>query len=208
MKLQLPSAAFVNKFIPKSKLLNQSSANTKLKQELTDQIQRITWKYKIAEGTVGIVKTDKVEEIQVFELELKQQIIPKKIIRLIHRSIPYPILYILTFKDQTAYAIVLDDSEHKHEYFTDWNVDIDITFSGNNLEKVYNNLVRSFITSIDTNEKPFTEVVSTDLKIKEVCKEIERFESKIKREMQFNKKVGLNQKLLSLKKELAELQKA
>jgi hypothetical protein len=208
MKLQLPPAALVNKFIPKTKLLNQSIVNTKLRQELTDQIQRITWKYKVAESTIGIEKTDKVEEIQVFELELKEQIIPKKIIRLIHRSIPYPILYILTFKDQTAYAIVLDDSEHKHEYFTDWNVDIDLTFSGNNLEKVYNNLVRSFITSIDANEKPFSEVVSIDLKIKEVCKEIERFESKIKREKQFNKKVGLNQKLLSLKKELAELQKA
>ncbi|MDI9490346.1 MAG: DUF4391 domain-containing protein [Bacillota bacterium] len=208
MNLNLPNTALLNKFIPKTKFTQQSFVNTKLKQEFTSTIQKITWLYKISEETTGIPKTDLVEEIQVFELQLKQQIIPKKVIRLIHRSIPYPILYILTYQGQTAYAIVLDTNEQKYEYFTDWNANIDITFSGNNLEKVYNNLVRSFITSIDTNEKPFAEVVSTDLKIKEVCKEIERFESKIKREMQFNKKVGLNQKLLSLKKELAELQKA
>ena len=208
MKLSLPSAAVVNKFIPKSKFLNQSFVNTKLKQEVVDQIQKISWKYKIAEDTVGIAKTAAVEEIQVFELELKKQLLPKKVIKLIQRSIPYPILFVLTYKDQTAYAIVLDTVDNKYEYYIDWDTPIDITFTGSNLEKVYTNVVESFITSISTSDRPFTEVIALDLKIKQLCKDVERFESKIRKEKQFNKKVALNQELLNLKKELLELQKA
>lgn len=207
IKLDLPESALVNKFIPKSKFHSHSSVNTKLKQKFTDQLQRITWQYKLAEQTVNIARTRSVEEIQIFELELKKQVIPKQIIRLIQRIIPYPILFILSYKDHHAYAIVLNDNEHKQEYFTDWDSDIVFTFSGNNLEKVYNNLVKAFITTTDTKQKPFSEIIRTDAKIKELCKEIERFESKIKKEKQFNKKVELNQTLLTLKKQLDELQK-
>lgn len=206
INLNLPDSALVNKFIPKSKFYSHSSANTKLKQKFTDQIQRITWLYKLAEHTVGITKTASVEEIQIFELELKRQVIPKQIIRLIQRIIPYPILFILSYKEHQAYAIVLHDNEHKQEYFSDWDVDIAFAFSGTTLEKVYNNLVKAFITSTDTQQKPFSEIIRTDAKIKELCKEIERFESKIRKEKQFNKKVELNQTLLQLKKQLEELQ--
>jgi len=208
MNLNLPDTALLNKFIPKTKFTQQSFSNTKLKQEFTNTIQKITWLYKLSQETTGIPKTDIVEEIQVFELQLKQQIIPKKVIRLIHRSIPYPILYILTYQGKTAYAIVLDTNEQKHEYFSDWDEEVEFTFSGINLEKVYQNLIRTFISSINTSDKVFSEVVSTDLKIKQLCKDVERFESKIRKEKQFNKKVALNQELLNLKKELQELQKA
>ncbi len=206
INLILPNSAKVNKFIPKSKFYAHTSVNTKLKQQFTDQIQKITWQYKLAENTIGITKTTNVTEIQIFELELKQQVIPKNIIKLIQKVIPYPILFILNYQAHQAYAIVLDSSEQRQEYYSDWDEKLNFSLVGNNLEIVYQSLIKTFITTTDTHNKPFVEIITTDSKIKELCQEIDRFESKIKKEKQFNKKVTLNQELLKLKKKLTALQ--
>ena len=79
---KLPRAAFVNKFIPKNKFYEKAVLSTKLQKEFVDIIQKITWKYKLAESTIGITKTDKVIEIQIFEIELKEQVIPKNIMKI------------------------------------------------------------------------------------------------------------------------------
>ena len=68
MELKLPGNAYVNKFIAKSKFYERVSISSKLQNEFTKKIQKITWKYKLAEDTIGISKTDKVTEIQIFEI--------------------------------------------------------------------------------------------------------------------------------------------
>jgi len=54
---KLPRAAFVNKFIPKNKFYEKAALSAKLQKEFVDKIQKITWKYKLAESTIGINKT-------------------------------------------------------------------------------------------------------------------------------------------------------
>ena len=103
--LQLPAQAYIDKFIAKNKFFEKAVVNTKLKNEFIDQIQKITWKYKIAESTIGIPKTENVEEIQVFEVQLRQRQLPKNILKLIDKAIPYPILYVLIYQDDIAYGI-------------------------------------------------------------------------------------------------------
>jgi hypothetical protein len=204
--LKLPKEAFVNKFIPKTKLYEKSNINTKLQKDFIHTIQRITWKYKLAESTIGIPQTDTVTEIQIFEIELKKMIIPLKVLKVIDKSIPYQILYRLLYGDNVSWGITLkQNATVENYYFSQWNENIMFDFTGINLEKVYQKLVKAFINQKIPFNGTFREIVDIDKKLKDLECEISLLESKIKKEKQLNRKVEINKILLEKKDQLKEL---
>lgn len=201
--LKLPRAAFVNKYVPKNKFYEKAALSSKLQKEFVDKIQKITWKYKLAESTVGITKTDKVTEIQIFEIELKEQVIPKNVLKVIDKAIPYQILYRFIYKDNEAYGITLKENNNADNYyFSDWNEDKNFDFTGIDLEKVYQKLVKAFIRSEVQNKSSFNDIIDTDNKIKALENEIGVLENRISKEKQFNRKVETNKVLLERKNQL------
>ncbi len=208
MAINLPNSALVNKFIAKSKFYEKANLGTKLQNEFVNKIQRITWKYKLSEETIGISKTETVTEIQIFELELKEQKIPKNVLKVIDRTIPYQILYIFTYKENIAYGITLKSNNLvENYYFSEWNEGVSFDFNGINLEKVYQKLIKAFLPEEIQKKKDFTEAITIDAKIKELEKEIISLENRIKREKQFNRKVDTHKLLLEKKKELKSLKR-
>ncbi|MBI9060151.1 MAG: DUF4391 domain-containing protein [Labilibaculum sp.] len=206
MELKLPGNAFVNKFIAKSKFYERATLSTKLQNEFIRKIQKITWKYKLAEETIGIPKTENVTEIQIFEIELKEQIIPKNVLKIIDKSIPYPILYIFTYKDNFAYGITLKDNTNaQNYYFSEWDENIEFDFVGIDLEKVYQKLIKSFIKNESKTKDKFEDIIKTDSEIKQLEKDIFSLESKIRKEKQFNRKIELNKVLLEKKQQLINI---
>lgn len=203
--LRLPSQASIDKFIPKSKFFEKAVVNTKLKDEFTRNIQRITRKYKLSDTTIGIPKTETIEEIQIFEIQLRQKIISKNILKLIDKAIPYPILYVLVYQDDVAYAISYQDTVARNYYISDWNQDISFDFNGINLEKVYQNTITSFITKQDASDQDFETTVTRDAQIKSLTIEIQVLQNKVKNQKQFNKKVELNKILLHKQQALQKL---
>ncbi len=203
----LPDSAFVNKFIPKTKFFQKAVLNTQLKQAFTDKIQRITWLYKLSEETLNTPKTKNIEEIQVFFIELKKKEIPKKVLQVIDRSIPYPILYVFSYQDSLAYAIKLHGDTKKPYYFRDFDEVITFSFKGLNLETIYQGIVSAFIDPSKIRPvEDFESQVENDQQQKQLQKNIQALESKIRKEKQFNKKVALNQELQRLQKQLEDLQ--
>jgi len=203
MEFKLPTSTFVNKFIAKTKFYERVNLSSKLQNEFVSKIQKITWKYKLAEDTIGISKTQSVTEIQIFEIELKTQVIPKNVLKVIDNSIPYQILYIFTYHNHFAYGITLkNQNSAKEYYFSEWDEDIDFNFIGIDLEKVYQKLIKAFITEEAKTYENFDDAIAVDLKIKTLKKEILSLESKIRKENQFNRKVELNKSLLNKKKQL------
>ncbi|TRZ94937.1 DUF4391 domain-containing protein [bacterium] len=197
---KLPRAAFVNKFIPKNKFYEKAVLSAKLQKEFVDKIQKITWKYKLAESTVGITKTDKVIEIQIFEIELKEQVIPRNVLKVIDKAIPYQILYRFIYKENEAYGITLKENKNaENYYFTEWNEKKIFDFTGIDLEKVYQKIVKTFIPSEVQTKSSFKEIIDTDNKIKALENEIDALGSRILKEKQFNRKVELNKILLERK---------
>lgn len=206
MEFKLPANTFVNKFIAKSKFYNRVSLSSKLQNEFTNKIQKITWKYKLAEDTIGISKTDNVTEIQIFEIELKRQLIPRNVLKVIDKTIPYQILYIFIYKDDVAYGITLKENNiTQNYYFSEWNEVIEFDFTGIDLEKVYQKLIKAFITNEAISKNNFEDIISTDNKIKSLEKDILTLESKIRKEKQFNRKVELNKSLLEKNDKLKSL---
>ncbi len=208
MNFNLPKSAFVNKFVAKTKFYDKVHLSTRLQNEFINKIQKITWKYKLAEETIGISKTENVTEIEIFEIELKEQKIPKNVLKVIDRAIPYQILYVFTYNSETAYGITLKEkNDIQNYYFSEWDEEIQFDFTGIDLEKVYQKLIKSFITNEAKEKETFEEIISTDNKIKQLEKDIFSLKSKIKKEKQFNKKVEFNKKLLLKKKQLKALKR-
>ena len=200
---KLPIDAFVNKFIAKTKFYEKVTLSSKLQKEFVDKIQKITWKYKLAESTIGITKTDTVTEIQIFEIELKEQVIPKKVLQIIDKTIPYQILYHFVFNESVAYGITLkENTSVESYYFSNWNEDILFDFTGIDLEKVYQKLVKAFIRNEAKTKSSFQEIIVGDKKIKTLESEIVALENKISKEKQFNRKVEINKILQANKAEL------
>ena len=205
-EIKLPNEAFVNKFIAKTKFYEKANLNAKLQKAIIDKIQKITWKYKLAENTIGIAKTEAVTEIQIFEIELKEQVIPKNVLKVIDKSIPYQILYRFVYDANVAYGITLKEhTSVENYYFSDWNIKLDFDFTGIDLEKVYQKLVKAFIRGEAQNQDSFSEIIDVDNKIKALESEISALENKISKEKQFNRKVETNKLLLEKKAMLAEI---
>lgn len=194
--LNLPKNCEVNKFVPKKVFYEKIGFSTAIKDEFVNLVDKIVWKYKISEDTLGINKTDKIEEIQVFEINLKEKKFPKNILKVITKAIPYPILFVIYYKENICYSIKVDDI-----YFTDWNEDINISFSGLNLENIYENIVKSIIKENET-KKDFETLIEDKKKEIELSKKLDQLKNKIKLEKQFNKKVELNKQIKEIEKEL------
>ena len=198
--IELPKECIVDKFIPKKIFYEKVSLSTNLKQEFVDKLDKIYWKYKISEDTLNISKTENVEEIEIFELTLKEKVNCQNIIKVITKNIPYIILFEICYKDEVQYAIKHSDDI----YFTNWNEKINFNFNGIDLNVVYENIIRS-VTNISEQSNNIDEELEKGKKLQEVQKEIERLENKMKAEKQFNKKVELNKNILELKKQKEEL---
>lgn len=197
--ITLPDRCKVNKFIPKKTFYEKIGVSTSIKDDFINNIDKITWLYKLSEDTLGISKSQDVEEIQIFEIILKEKILPKKIIKIISKAIPYKILFILKYDKDYCYSIKVDNI-----YFTEWNEDIEFNINGLTLETIYENIVKSIIKE-NNNTNTFDNIIENKSKVDELSKKIEQLTNKVNNEKQFNKKVELNLELQRLKKEMEEL---
>lgn len=207
MNLELPKKSEVNKFIPKSKFFTKTTVNTKTKQLFADSVQRIIWRYKLSKETINILGTKEVEEIQIFEIELKEKDIPKNILSIIDKTIPYPILYTFTYKNFSCFGITVRDTDNPKYYFSDWNEKVPFDFNGNNLEQVYHKMVRVFIKSKNKNNTDFKTLVGLDIKREKIEKEVLILEKKLKNEKQFKRQIEINKELKLKIKEIDEVKK-
>lgn len=198
--IELPKACVVDKFIPKKTFYEKVNIPNSIKEEFIDKLSKIYWKYKIAEDTINIPKTENVEEIEVFELELKEKYNCKGIIRIITKNIPYPILFYIKYESDFQYAIKYNDEI----FFSEWNDKISFTFSGLNIGGIYDNLVKT-ITKIDISIQNLNDEIQKKNEILYIENEIKKLENKIRSEKQFNIKVEYNKEIAKLEKRKKEL---
>ena len=198
--IELPNTCIVNRFIPKKTFYEKVNISNSIKEEFVEKLSKIYWRYKLSEDTINISKTDNVEEIEIFELELKEKYNSKSLIKTITKNIPYPILFYIIYNNDFQYAIRYEDEI----FFTEWNVDEKFEFSAVNLEILYENIVRT-ITSIDDSKDNLDAEIKKQNEIYKLEEEIGKLESKIRNEKQFNIKVQYNEQINHIKRKLNEI---
>ena len=198
--IELPKACVVDKFLPKKLFYENVNISNSVKEEFVEKLNKIYWKYKISEDNINISKTENVEEIEIFELELREKYTCKNIIRIITKNIPYPILFLIKYENEFQYAIKYNEDI----YFNDWNNELSFDFNALNLEIIYNNMVKS-ITNIEASINNLENEIQKKNEILKLENEIRKLESKIHSEKQFNIKVQYNDEIIRSRKKIEEL---
>lgn len=213
---QLPSSTLVNRKIPKNKFYEKLQANHHLKELFTEQVESIIWKHKLSKDTIRLEPKEDIEEIQIFEIHLKEQTYSLDLLRSIDKAIPYPILHILMYEDQAKLAIAYKERNQTDDnrsvvrsyHETDWqpveSIELNI-LQGLDLKTVYENIIRQLLPIKMKPEMELSAVLERQAQIDKLTQECERLESKLRAEKQFNKKVELNMELQRKRKELNQL---
>ena len=88
-----PAPAAVGRIVPKERLYAAAGVGGDLRQRFVDEVQRITWAYKLGEESVRLSGDDTVPEIQIFVVELKSQALSDQVLLAVDKAIPSPILF-------------------------------------------------------------------------------------------------------------------
>jgi len=201
--LGLPQSTQVDRRIPKEKLYLNANMAPQVRDAIKDQIESIIWRNKLAAGTLGLSTGETVAEIEVFEVQLRQKSMDKRVLAAIAQAIPYKILFILTFAGEAQAWMETSGTF----YTTDWFAfdTFTIRLEGLNLDSVYENLVRHIAGGRLDSEGDLADAVSRDKERQKLEREIAALEKKILHEKQFNRQVELNSELKKLQKELEAL---
>lgn len=198
--IELPKKCYVNKFIPKKVFYEKVGVSSGIKEEFINLVDKITWLYKLSQDTTGITKTKNVEEIQIFQIDIKYKKVPLSVMKTIAKGVQYKVLFVIKYNDEYCYAIRVEDF-----YLSDWNDDINFTFDAINLEVVYENIVKTILKEKDNNNQFQTIIKNSNEKLL-LERMINQLKQKIKTEKQFNRKTEMNIELNKLLKELEDLE--
>ncbi|WP_353151644.1 DUF4391 domain-containing protein [Chryseobacterium sp.] len=212
-----PAQAAFGRALPKSKVYEHSSANTRLKDLFVKQVEQIVWAFKLAPETIHLPARPGVPEIQVFSLQLKTPELHRDVLRCIDGAIPFPIVFELAFEGRTQVIAAhkrLNESDANRwvisDYFaTDWlpvgnqRTTMPVTL---NLGGLYEQLLHRLIPLSVRPQETLTELVARVEQVQAKQGEMDKTAARLAKEKQFNRKVEINAQLRQLKTELDELE--
>lgn len=216
--LGLPESTEFNKRIPKQKFYNNLEISPALKKVFVDQVKAIYWRNKLATTTLNIASGMDVNEIEVFEVQITEQMLDEGILRQMDREIPYHILFLLEYQGKyqawigfkEAYSsgtVAFKVNKYFHTKWLEEN-EMPVRIEGLNLDKVYENFVKQIaedkLQFVEAGES-LKEVVAKEDEKESLRKKIVKLQAKIKKEKQLNKQMQLNSELKILKKQLEVL---
>ena len=201
--LGLPRSTQVNRRVAKEKLYQNAALAPQTREMIKDQIDSVFWRNKLADSTMAISAGETVAEIQIFEIQLRQRELDKRVLPAIAKAIPYKILFILVFGDEAQVWIEASGTF----YNTDWQPlgGFMLRFDGLNLDAVYENLARQISGGRLGTDGDIEEAVDRDKQRQRLEHDIAALEKKLLREKQFNKQVELNGELKRLRAELERM---
>lgn len=213
---EFPNNAHFGRVLPKSKIYEYAGASSKLKEFFVRQVDQIIWKYKLAPETINVTATTSVPEIQIFTIVLKTRDLKEDVLRSIDKAIPFPIIYELSFgkkiKVMAAHKRPSESDSGKWvvgSYFaTDWLAStsdrkaLPVTLD---LSVLYQELLRSVIPYPTKAKETLHEHLVRAEAITSMETELAKTEAILSKEKQFNRKVEINAKIRTIKKDIEKL---
>ncbi len=202
----LPNQTKVNRSIPKNAF--DTYTNSKQKKLFVDVIDKIKWTNKLSKETINL-EGKEVSEIQVFYIPLRKKENIESLLEIIDKSIPYHIIFVLTFDNEVMLSVA---QKHLHPT-NENNAVIDWTFKSKwleiekmeyklNLRESLDFVLKDFCFQISGENKhvdlSLNELIEKETVIVKLNKEISFLKIQIKKSRQFNEKVELNLKLNKL----------
>lgn len=209
----LPLSSKVDRVVPKNSF--DDFASNKVKKLFTNQILKILWKNKLSVETINL-RGKEIDEIQIFDIELKERVYISEILNLIDKFIPYHIIFIIRFREDLYVSVSpkhlnpLNNNTAVIDYTfkSDWiksekfNLKIELK---NNLDDIFYFFCCQFSPAIK-NKKNIQELITANKDMDLLNKEIQKIKQQIAITKQFNKKVEFNQQLQTLLIQLKDIE--
>lgn len=211
-----PPQTAVGRPLPKSKVYEHAKPGSAVRALFVNQVEQITWAYKLAPETVNLPAVPGVPEIEVFELMLKTPKLDVSVLRCIDKAIPFPILFQLRFAGRlqsiAAYKRPSDADASQwvvSDYFLGpWQADVRIRPPlpvALDLRGLYEQLLRTLMPVPARTGESLREHVDRVILLRGKQSEIDKLAARLGKEKQFNRKVELNAQLRTTRKELHQL---
>ena len=199
--LHLPKSTEINKFVAKTNFYKRANITPKIHDFIEQQVDRITWSNKVAPTTMNISSGD-VVEFQVFHIQLKTPDLDNVVPIFIQKSVPYPILFVISGARGVRVIAVTKNADSKPVIIaTDWKPSLSLELKGNSTDSLYKNYLLQLSPSFAAVGGD-TEKHSEATRVK---RSIDALSSKIKRETQINKRQELARERHELEVKLKEL---
>ena len=211
-----PKQAAFNRVLPKSKIYAYAKPSRSIRERFVDEVDQITWKYKLSPETINLPATRSVPEIQIFGIVQRTEELSESVLRTIDKAISFPIFYELTFRDRlkvtTAYKRPSDSDSDKwvvDSYFdSQWlpgEASREPLPVALNLGSLYEQMLRRLINIPARSGESLKAQVARINELRSKQLERDKLEQRLSREKQFNRKVELNRELRDCKQEIDSL---
>ncbi len=214
--LDFPPSTVFNKWVPKKKFYENLSISNRIEKQFVTEIESVYWTHKLSPETLNVSPGTRVTEIEVFEVNLKEQQVSDNLIATIDREIPYHLLFVLRYEGRAQLMISFKEESKSREdkfkvdsyYRTDWTDYDKLTLSieGLDLDRIYENFI-SQIAGDELNLEKAEDIRDAVMIAKErdrLESYITKLEAKIRKEKQFNFQLELNQELRKAKEKLKD----
>lgn len=209
----LPYSTIIQRYVAKSHF--DSVTNTKQRAMFTNDIAKITWCNTLYTETTNLPHRE-IEEIQIFNVELKEQKEIKTILEIIDKTIPYHIIFIITFCEDVYLSASVKHPSPLNEnksvidwtYTSPWFRKTENTYSlilKKDIDTVFFEFCHQLSQRTNSSIKNIADLTAYNARFSSLTKEIELLKKKISTCPQFNKKVELNLNLKKLEDDLKNL---
>ena len=207
----------VDRVVPKTMFYRFMEVNPRMKVRFVNDVEKITWLYKLSANTLNVTSSDDLVEIDVFVATLKQQDCPTDLFTFIDTNMPHHIVFILEYDN--SYMILLnykDWADNTHTKFkitksfaSLWMDDnrLSLEIQGQSLSRVYENFVSQVSGIGEHKAGAMAEIVDLKKRIAAMEAELQNLQKKMRKEPQYEKKKKMNKQVKAKRHELDELKK-
>ena len=229
--LHLPDRAIAGNKIDKKALYENADLSMNEKRWLKDDVERITWEYRIANDTVNIrgFVDDSVDysEIQVIGITLRIETHARNIADLMLRSMPYPLIVIMYHEEKVMIVgahvhinqndrsrLTVEEPVRSKWLSVDDNLleILDMSSPGSSdLRQLYKRFIDSLMRlNISEERGSETVIEAADSKqvldrLSSIDQDIRKLTTELRNEDHFNRQVELNGRIKKLQMERSRL---
>jgi hypothetical protein len=211
-----PSQAAVGRPVAKTKIYAHAKPTAALRALFVEQVESITWAYKLSPETINLPAKPAVPEIEVFEVALKLPDVSHSVLRCIDKAMPRPILFNLLFDGHTqpvaAYKRPSDAASDQwvlgDYHAAPWQKDGEARPAlpvALDLQGLYEQLLRQHLAVPARMGESLRDQLDRLAALAAKQAAAAKLEARLNAEKQFNRKVEINAQLRTIRTELEAL---
>ena len=211
--LGLPSTSYVGRILPKKAFYDRLEVSPQLKDDFVRRVERFEMAHTIKPSTTNIPVGERVPEVLVLRVELREREVPEAVLRFVAENIDHKLVFACSYEGEVCLAVML-----KKLVVGEWALEGDavLDLRSESMDAFWDSLA-SQIAYGDRGFEPggssqvpamsVEERFARDQRIAALREEIARLDARCRKEKQFNKKNQLFTQVKELKAKLAELER-